>query len=162
MLVTFRFKYLIIIGTWNKLELDLSMFIDSDLFLLLLGSWVLGLFYSHSHVKLMIYSACCKSFFIDSCWYYYQDLSFMPETMFLCQFSLCTYCYTNSTFPYLFSFDEPWSISDLGLNRDLLTIEYGEMFGILPIWIYVFGITWNWKLGYCQHNWNCKFGHWHN
>ena len=78
---------LIIIWPWNKVELDLSMFIDSDLFLLLLGSWVLGLFYVRSHVKLMIYSACCKSVFRDSYWYYCQDLSFMPEIMFLCQFS---------------------------------------------------------------------------
>ena len=142
------------------------MFIDSDLFLLLLESWVLGLFYVRSHVKLMIYSACCKSFFIDSCWYYYQDLSFMPETMFLCQFSLCTYCYTNSTFPYLFSFDEPRSISDLGLNYDIRVMVYGGNIGILPSGIYVFGgidgLTWNWIFGYCQYNWNCKFGHWHN
>ena len=42
-------------------------------------------------------------------------------------------------FPYLFSFDEPWSISDLGLNCNLRTIEYGGNIGILPYWIYVFG-----------------------
>ena len=87
----------------------------------------------------------------------------MPETMFLCQFSLCTYCYTNSTFPCLFSFDEPWSISDQGLNYDIRAICIRGNIGILPIWVYVCGgidgITWNLKFGYCQYNWNCKFGH---
>ena len=42
---------------WNKVELDLSMFIDSDLFLLLLESYVLGLVYLYAHDKFMIYSA---------------------------------------------------------------------------------------------------------
>ena len=45
----------------------------------------------------------------------------------------------TSTFPYLFSFDEPRSISDLDLNYDIRAIEYGGNIGILPSWIYVFG-----------------------
>ena len=44
----------------------------------------------------------------------------------------------NSIFPYLFSFDEPWSISDLGLNYDIRAMVYGGNIGIWPSGIYVF------------------------
>ena len=132
--------------------MDLSMFIDSDLFLLLLESWVLGLFYVRSHVKLMIYSACCKSVRVE----------IILKIYLLCQFSLYADCYTNSTFLYLFSFDEPRSISDLGLNRDLRTIEYGEIWKCCLYWIYMFGkidgITWNWDLSIIVIIKVCKFG----
>ena len=62
----------------------------------------------------------------------------------------------TSTSPYLFSFDEPWSISDLGLNYDIRAICVRGNIGILPIWIYVCGgidgIIGNLKFGYCQYN----------
>ena len=45
----------------------------------------------------------------------------------------------NSTFPYLFSFDEPRPISDLGLNYDIRAMVYGGNIGIFPSGIYVFG-----------------------
>ena len=57
-----------------------------------------------------------------------------------------------STFPYLFSFDEPWSISDLGLNYDLRVICIRGNIGISPIWIYVWVVEF-------MHNMNKeKFG----
>ena len=45
----------------------------------------------------------------------------------------------NSTFPYIFSFDEPRLISDLGLNYDIRAMVYGGNIGIFPSGIYVFG-----------------------
>ena len=70
---------------------------------------------------------------------FYQVKAFMPIMMFLCRFLSDLVFIATSTSSYLFSFDEPRSISDLGLNRELRAIEYGGNIGILPIWIYVFG-----------------------
>ena len=63
----------------------------------------------------------------------------MPEMMFLCRFLSDLVFIATSTSPYLFSFDEPWSISDLGLNYDIRAMVYGGNIGILPSEIYVFG-----------------------
>ena len=57
----------------------------------------------------------------------------------LCCFLFDLVFIATSTSPYLFSFDEPRSISDLGLNYDILAMVYGENIGILPSGIYVFG-----------------------
>ena len=63
----------------------------------------------------------------------------MPEMMFLWRFLSDLVFIATSTFPYLFSFDEPRSISDLGLNYDIRAMVYGGNIGILPSGIYVFG-----------------------
>ena len=117
---------------WNEIGLLIQ-------FLFLLGSRSWELFYLYSHDKFMVHSTCCKSIFLGSCWYYYQDLFFMPEMMLLCRFLSDLVFIATSTSPYLFSFDEPKSISDLGLNCDLRAIEYGGNIKILPSWIYEFG-----------------------
>ena len=75
---------------------------------------------------------CCYDIYLDLCMlqitlsYHYHACN----DVFLSDLVLCKV----STFPYLFSFDEPWSISDLGINYDLRAI----------------GIWGN--LGYCQCN----------
>ena len=63
----------------------------------------------------------------------------MPEMMLLCRFLSDLVFIATSTSPYLFSFDEPRSISDLGLNYDIRAMVYGGNIGILPSRIYVFG-----------------------
>ena len=50
----------------------------------------------------------------------------------LCCFLSDLVLIATSTSPYLFSFDEPRSISDLGLNCDLCAIGYGGNTKILP------------------------------
>ena len=78
-------------------------------------------------------------------------------------FSLILFYCKILPFPYLFSFDEPRSISDLGLNRDLRTIEYGEKYG--NITYLDICVWWNWwhnmKIGYMGIiAINMKFDNW--
>ena len=73
----------------------------------------------------MIYSACCKSVHVNVIlkiyllclrWRFYVSFLSIPIVI--------------QILPSLFIFfDEPRSISDLGLNRDLRTIEYGQKYG---------------------------------
>ena len=144
---------------WNKVDLDLSMCIDSDLFLFLLESWSLDF----SIFTLMLSSWSIQPVVNQFSWFMLILLSScnlnMPVMMF---FSPILFWCKILPFPYLFSFDQPRSISDLGLNCDLHAIEYGGNIGILSCWIYVFDriegiiwkldiwvllpLTWNWVL----------------
>ena len=111
-----------------KLKLDLCMIIDpcSFLFILDLDLW-----------------GCCYDINLDLCMLQIT-LSYPYHAcndVFLSDLVLCKV----STFPYLFSFDEPWSISDLGLNYDLHAICIRGNLGYcqcnLQVWAYM-----NWHM----------------
>ena len=112
---------------------------DPSLFLFLLASWFWEPFYLYSLDKFIVYSACCKLIFLVHVDIIIKIYSLCLRWCFYVVFSLILFLLQSSTFPYLFSFDEPRSISDLGLNYDIRAMVYGGNIGILPSGIYVFG-----------------------